>query len=298
MSSCLLARASISRCLWQMLFVGWIAGAPTATPAASEPTLWSHNGSVLYLIAKGASREFYYEEPRPGMLQAGAYPGALLYRGQSINHQYSGTAYIFDSRCGQLPYQVSGPILDGYERVVLTGRAPQVGSDCRITGYVDDILEFRLIKAPGETPTSQTPGPVIGNGTPPPTAAPADVNLKTDGGILMVPVQINGALTLDFIIDSGASDVAIPADVVSTLMRTGTLRRTDFIGERTYILADGSEAPSQAFTIRSLKIGDRTIENVQGSIASAKARPLLGQSFLRHFRSWSIDNARNALVLE
>jgi hypothetical protein len=33
----------------------------------------------------------------------------------------------------------------------------------------------------------------------------------------------NDAITLDFTIDSGAADVSIPADVVMTLMRTGTI---------------------------------------------------------------------------
>jgi hypothetical protein len=137
MSSCSTAYCSSSRFLWLVLSVVWTAGAATATWADSEPTLWSHNGSVLYLIAKGTSREFHYKEPRPGMLEAGAYPGALLFRGQSINHQYSGTAFIFHSRCGQLSYQVSGPILDGDEHVLLTGRAPQVGPAFYPTGYFD-----------------------------------------------------------------------------------------------------------------------------------------------------------------
>ena len=125
-----------------------------------------------------------------------------------------------------------------------------------------------------------------------------EVQLNPDGGVLTVPVEINGAITLDFVIDSGASDVSVPADVVSVLMTIGTIRSTDFIGQQTYILADGTEAPSSVFTIRSLKIGGHIVENVRGSIASPKASLLLGQSFLRHFRSWSIDNAKHVLVLE
>jgi predicted aspartyl protease len=39
------------------------------------------------------------------------------------------------------------------------------------------------------------------------------------------------------------------------------------------------------------------IENVQGSIAPVAGELLLGQSFLARFKSWSIDNARQALVL-
>jgi predicted aspartyl protease len=124
------------------------------------------------------------------------------------------------------------------------------------------------------------------------------VQLNSDGGVLTVPVEINGAITLDFIIDSGASDVSVPADVVSTLIRTRTIRPSDFIGQQTYILADGTEAPSAVFVIRSLKIGGHVVENVRGSIGSPKGSLLLGQSFLRNFRSWSIDNRKHALVLE
>jgi tetratricopeptide (TPR) repeat protein len=125
-----------------------------------------------------------------------------------------------------------------------------------------------------------------------------EVQLNSDGGVLTVPVEINGAITLDFIIDSGASDVSVPADVVSTLIRTRTIRPSDFIGQQTYILADGTEAPSAVFVIRSLKIGGHVVENVRGSIGSPKGSLLLGQSFLRNFRSWSIDNRKHALVLE
>ena len=45
--------------------------------------------------------------------------------------------------------------------------------------------------------------------------------LKKEGGTFVVPVEINGAITLDFTVDSGAADVSVPADVFSTLARTG-----------------------------------------------------------------------------
>ena len=124
------------------------------------------------------------------------------------------------------------------------------------------------------------------------------VQLKNDGGIFVVPVEINGAITLDFIVDSGASDVSVPADVVSTLIRTRTIQSSDFIGKQTYVLADGSEAPSAVFMIRSLRVGDHVMQNVRGVIAPAQGTLPLGQSFLRNFKSWSIDNAKHALILE
>ena len=124
------------------------------------------------------------------------------------------------------------------------------------------------------------------------------VPLQIQGGTFTVPVLINNKLTLNFVIDSGASDVSIPADVVLTLMRTGTLDDTDFLGERIYKLADGSIAPSKTFRIRTLKAGNRVLQNVIGSIAPVAGMPLLGQSFLSRFKAWSIDNERRMLVLQ
>lgn len=128
--------------------------------------------------------------------------------------------------------------------------------------------------------------------------APPAVPMKKDRGMYLVPVLINNAITLDFMVDSGASDVSIPEDVVTTLIRMGAIRDTDFTGERTYVLADGSKVQSKTFRIRSLKVGDHVLENVTGSGASTKGSLLLGQSFLGRFRSWSIDNSRHVLLLE
>jgi len=125
-----------------------------------------------------------------------------------------------------------------------------------------------------------------------------DIPMETDRGTFTVPVTINNTITLKFIVDSGAADVSIPVDVVLTLIRTGTIASTDFLGEQTYLLADGSTIPSKTFRIRSLKVGDKTLEGVVGSVAPVHGSLLLGQSFLNRFKSWSIDNDKHALVLE
>jgi uncharacterized protein/predicted aspartyl protease len=124
------------------------------------------------------------------------------------------------------------------------------------------------------------------------------VPMRMEGGTYVVPVLINDAITLEFVVDSGAADVSIPADVVMTLMRTGTLRESDFLGEKTYVLADGSKVPSQTFRIRSLKVGGKVLEDVNGSVASVNGSLLLGQSFLGRFKTWSVDNMKHALVFE
>jgi hypothetical protein len=123
------------------------------------------------------------------------------------------------------------------------------------------------------------------------------VTMENVGGVYKVPIRINDTISLTAILDSGSADVSIPADVVATLFHSNTLSSADFIGARTYVLADGSKLPSQRFVIKSLSIGSKTLENVTANIIPAKAAILLGQSFLSHFSSWSIDNDKHALIL-
>ena len=132
------------------------ANAQTQTPSP-EPTIWDHNGSVMYLVENGSSREFHYQKPRPGMLEAGARPGSLLFRGQVDNGQYSGTAYIFDPHCGAIPFQVKGPVLDNDERIMLTGQVPRVGRHCRTYGSYTSNLEFRRSKPTDVAQSQEAP---------------------------------------------------------------------------------------------------------------------------------------------
>jgi predicted aspartyl protease len=84
---------------------------------------------------------------------------------------------------------------------------------------------------------------------------------------------------------------------VRTLLRTETTAESDFLGKQTYRMADGSTVPSERFVIRSLKVGNKTLKNVTGSVAPVEGELLLGQSFLSRFKSWSIDNQNQALIL-
>lgn len=118
------------------------------------------------------------------------------------------------------------------------------------------------------------------------------------GGVHSVPVKINDALTLDFLVDSGAAAVSMPADVVQALVRLRTLAPGEFLGSEDYRLADGSTLPAPTFQIRSLEVGGIVLQGVTGSMTPVHGSLLLGQSFLSRFRSWSIDNGRQVLVLD
>jgi hypothetical protein len=124
-----------------------------------------------------------------------------------------------------------------------------------------------------------------------------DIFLKKEGDIYTLPVKINRVITLDFILDSGASEVCIPADVVMTLLRAHTIEEADFLPGRSYSLADGSVVRSQRFIIRELEMDGIKICNVPTVISPVRGDLLLGQSFLQRLDSWTIDNQRHALVV-
>ena len=116
-------------------------------------------------------------------------------------------------------------------------------------------------------------------------------------GTLQVPVVINGKVSLNFTIDSGATDVAIPASVFSNLIRDGIVSSEDFLDKRMYKLADGSGEISQRFRIRSLRVGKLEVRDVIASVGDSGGLLLLGQSFLSRLKSWSIDNELQALLI-
>jgi len=128
--------------------------------------------------------------------------------------------------------------------------------------------------------------------------ASSRVPLQDDNGVYVIPVRLNDVVTLGAIVDSGASELQIPADVVLTLIRSGTVTSSDFLPGATYILADGSKVKGERFTLRKVQVGDIVIDDVPAAISSVSSTLLLGQSFLSRFRSWSIDNASKELIVD
>jgi len=137
---------------------------------------------------------------------------------------------------------------------------------------------------------------------PSPPQAAKRIPLRLSGNNYVVPVLINRRIWLDFVIDTGASDVSIPADVGMTLIRTETITEKDIVGEQSYGLADGRTVKDTRFRIHSLQVGkgdDAVIaHNVDGSIGGPQGSLLLGQSFLRLFRSTTIDHENRVLIID
>ena len=117
-----------------------------------------------------------------------------------------------------------------------------------------------------------------------------DIPLIKKGRLYEIPIEINGVITLNFVLDTGASEVQIPVDVFLTLIRAGTIKDADLLPRHTYTLADGSQVNSQRVVLRSLKIGKQRITNVAASISDIPGSLLLGLSFLEKLGVWEFDS--------
>jgi hypothetical protein len=131
-----------------------------------------------------------------------------------------------------------------------------------------------------------------------PQATRAMAQFQRMGGVFVLSGLLDSSTQAYFIVDSGAATVQVPEEAVEEMKRKGALTDGDFMGQHRFILADGRGMQQRVFRIRSLQIGDRTMENVMATMGAPKSRALLGQSFLRRLNWWKIDNVRNAIEFE
>jgi aspartyl protease family protein len=122
---------------------------------------------------------------------------------------------------------------------------------------------------------------------------------KTESGLIEVPVVLNDVLRINFIFDSGASEVSISPDVAMTLIRAKTVTESDFLPDQTYTFADGSTAKSKRFLIKKLIIGNQTLTNIEASISNSIEAPMLiGQNVMNKLGSVTIDYDNQLLIIK
>ena len=113
----------------------------------SQPSsIWTHNGSLMSLDLTGGQLQFVYVQPRPGMIDAGARSGSLLFDGRLQGaHISQDSLSIFSWQCGQFPYQVEGEVSNDGTHITLKGSKPRVErTTCSQKDSTPDVLNFDL----------------------------------------------------------------------------------------------------------------------------------------------------------
>lgn len=124
------------------------------------------------------------------------------------------------------------------------------------------------------------------------------VKMIEENGVYKIPIEINGS-NMNFIFDTGASDITISATEAMFLYKQGTLQEEDILGTQKYQIADGSIAEGTLINLRTVKIGNNILKNVKASIVNNMDAPLLfGQSALAQFGKVTIDYNKSEITFE
>jgi len=116
------------------------------------------------------------------------------------------------------------------------------------------------------------------------------IPVERTGSTMRVNVRLNDQVTAPFYIDTGASDVLIPAWVASDL-------GLDLEGGRTAYYGTANGVIKQSLvTLESVDLGGARAENVPASVSATMSVGLLGLSFFNHFR-YDFDPASGIVTL-
>jgi clan AA aspartic protease (TIGR02281 family) len=119
--------------------------------------------------------------------------------------------------------------------------------------------------------------------------------MENEGGVYTIPCNING-MHLNFIFDTGASDVCLSEDIALKMFEEGYLGPNDIIGASQSIVADGRIVDNTRLNLKRVVIGDRILTNIGAVVLHNQATPLLlGQTAIQRLGRFTI--AGNKLML-
>jgi clan AA aspartic protease (TIGR02281 family) len=128
------------------------------------------------------------------------------------------------------------------------------------------------------------------------TVLSESIDLQDDGSKTMhVNVVVNGKHQQEMVLDSGASLISLPPSVAAKF----GLKPSDKDPRITLTLADGREIDGRLMKLSSVRIGKFQVDNVECAVLgdeAVAAEPLLGMSFLEHFK-FEIDSSAKKLTM-
>lgn len=119
--------------------------------------------------------------------------------------------------------------------------------------------------------------------------------VKQSSKTYLIKASIND-LPMDFILDTGCSDISISSVESEFMLKNGYLKEADFKGKVRYTNASGETHTAKEILIREIKLGDLVLHNLKASvIPNQKAPLLLGQNVLTKFGMVEIDHKNQKL---
>jgi len=122
--------------------------------------------------------------------------------------------------------------------------------------------------------------------------------MNKTNGVYMMPCKVNG-LSLNFIFDTGASDVSISLTEALFMIKNGYLKQSDLRGTEYYRIANGNIQEGTKIILQEIQIGKLKLRNVPASIVHSLEAPLLlGQSALSKLGKIEFDYTNHTLTIK
>ena len=122
------------------------------------------------------------------------------------------------------------------------------------------------------------------------------IEMTPQGKVYSLPGKVNG-LELNFIFDTGASDVYLSMTEAIFMLKNGYLTKNDFTGVSYSQIANGDIVENTTVVLREVEIGGIKLQNVTASISHNLDAPLLlGQSAIQKLSPIQLDG--NKLIIQ
>jgi aspartyl protease family protein len=124
------------------------------------------------------------------------------------------------------------------------------------------------------------------------------LEMQLENGVRYIWIEVNG-IKLRFIFDTGASNICLSSAEAAVLFRQGTLLKEDILSLEYFQDATGRISEGTKINLRTVKIGNTELLNVDATVIDNVNAPLLlGQSVLERFGKIEIDNTNNVIIFK
>jgi clan AA aspartic protease (TIGR02281 family) len=123
------------------------------------------------------------------------------------------------------------------------------------------------------------------------------IKLKNKDGVQVISCYVNN-IPMEFVFDTGASDVTISITEALFMLKNGSLKKTDILGSQYFSDATGEISEGTKIIIRKLKVGNLELFDVPATIVHNSNAPLLfGQTAIKRFGKYFLDNEAMTITI-
>lgn len=185
----------------------------------------------------------------------------------------------------------TAPYTLGYDALKAKGATVNTEDDELVFKNVNtDALKGGPIESNGTKSNTTTPagtgtkpagtGTTAGTTTPKADSASLDdykrITLINEGGNLMVPTMVNDKDNVNWKYEAMGKKIEITETMAEQLLESGAISKADFEDGESFRTASGKKMPSNVIILKTVQIGDVTLENVKVTISNKIDVPTFG----------------------